>query len=256
MKFKKLILLFIVVIVLGGAVIFFLKTAYVVPVLTYHSIGRGDAESKLWVSPESFARQMEFLYKNKYNVVGLDKIVDYIEGKEKIPPKTVAITFDDGLYNNYQYAYPVLKKYGFPATIFVIIKMIGAGGYVGWQEILEMSNSGVIDIESHTRYHFWLPTEGTKMLRDDLAGSKEILEKKLGRPVKFIAYPIGAYDDRVKRETRAAGYRAAFGTNPGRSSSWRDIFAIKRVRISRTSDNLLVFWFETSGYYTWIKEYR
>jgi peptidoglycan/xylan/chitin deacetylase (PgdA/CDA1 family) len=168
----------------------------------------------------------------------------------------VAVTFDDGYMNNYTYAYPVLKRYGIPATIFVIIKKIGLEGYLGWKEIKEMSDSGIVTIGSHTVKHMWLPTMGTADVRRDLADSKRILQDAIGKPVDILCYPIGAHNERIKRLAREAGYKAAVATNPGRSSPADDIFAIKRLRISGTSDSLPVFWFETTGYYTLIKEWR
>lgn len=249
------VILFAVALILGSAVFVFLKTAYVVPVLMYHAIDQNDKVTKLSVRPESFARQMEFLHKNKYNVVTLDKIVSYLRNKEPMPPKTIAITFDDGFYNNYKYAYPVLKKYNIPAAIFVIVGNIGQPGYLGWKEIKEMSDSGIITIGSHTISHKWLPTTGTAQLRRELADSKSALEEKLGKKVDALCYPIGAHDERVERETNKAGYLCAVATNPGLGSSADDIYSIKRIKISRTSDNLIIFWLETSGYYTWVKEH-
>lgn len=234
----------------------FMKTAYVVPVLMYHSIDDKYMDTKLSVSPESFERQMAFLKKHRYNAVGLDKIVGYMQKEEKIPPRTVAVTFDDGLYNNYKYAYPALKKYGIPATIFVIVGKVGQPGYLGWKEIKEMSDSGLVTIGSHTISHLWLPAMGTKQLMHELKDSKEALEKELNKEVGTFCYPIGAHDDRVKGAAKQAGYACAVATNPGRFSPADDIYGIKRIKISRTSDNLLVFWFEASGYYTWFKEHR
>ena len=254
MKKKIFIAIVIVIALVGAPLAVFLKTAYVVPVIMYHSMDYNDKDTKLTVSPEAFARQMEFLYRHKYNVVGMDKIVSYLEKKEPIPPKTIAITFDDGLYDNYKYAYPVLKKYNLPATFFIIIKKIGEPGYVGWKEIKEMADSGVITIGSHTVMHFWLPAMGSKELKRELEDSRAILEKGIGRPVLTLCYPIGAHDERVEGAVKAAGYMCAVGTNPGRSAPNDDVFAVKRIKISRTSNNLFVFWFETSGYYTYFKE--
>lgn len=238
------------------AVIVFLKTAYVVPVLMYHAIDNNDKVTKLSVNPASFERQMKFLHDHKYNVVTLERVVKYLERKEPIPPKTVAITFDDGFYNNYQYAFPVLKKYDLPATIFVIVGSVGKPGYLGWKEIREMVDSGVIEIGSHTISHKWLPAMGTKQLKDELNNSKMRLEKETGKPISVLCYPIGAHNDRVERETAAAGYACAVATNPGPLAPIDNAYAIKRIKISRTSDNLIAFWLETSGYYTWIKEHR
>ena len=74
--------------------------------------------------------------------------------------------------------------------------------------------------------------------------------------IKFISYPIGAHDERVKSVVKEAGYTAGCATNPGPKRRWDDSYALKRIRISRTSNNMLVFWIETSGYYTFIKEMR
>jgi len=255
-KIYKIAILAIIIAVIFLSGAFFLKTAYVVPVMMYHSIDYKDKVMKLSVSPESFASQIEFLHTHRYNVVGLDKIALYLQKKEAVPSRTVAITFDDGYYNNYQYAYPILKKYNIPATIFVIVSKIGTEGYLGWKELKEMSDSGVITIGSHTMSHLWLSAMGTKQLAYELRASKEALEKGLGKKVDFLCYPIGAHDDRVERVAKAAGYTCAVATNPGPSAPDDDVYAVKRIKVSRTSDNLIAFWAETSGYYTWIKEHR
>ncbi len=256
MRKSSVIAVSIALVVIGSAAFVFMKTAYVVPVLMYHAIDHNDKATKLSVSPESFEKQMEFLHKNKYNVLTLDRLAAYIKNKKGIPLKTVAITFDDGFYNNYQSAYPVLKKYNIPATIFVIVGKIGQPGYVGWKEIKEMSDSGVVTIGSHTLSHKWLPEMGTRQLKSELSGSKAMLEERIGKPVNALCYPIGAHDQRVEREASLAGYTCAVATNPGRFSPIDDVYSIKRVKVSRTSDNLFVFWLETSGYYTWVKEHR
>lgn len=245
------------VVAIAGAVVasaVFLKTEYVIPVIMYHSIDRNDKITKLSVSPESFERQMAFLRAHRYNVVGLDAIVRYLEKKEPLPPKTIAVTFDDGYYNNYEHAFPVLKKYRIPATIFVIVDKIGQPGYLGWDQIREMAGSGVVTIGSHTNTHPFLTGLSTAALTEELKGSKDALELALGAPVDSVCYPMGACDDRVERLAREAGYRCAVATNPGPRKADDDPYAIKRIKISRTSDNLLVFWLETSGYYTWVKE--
>jgi peptidoglycan/xylan/chitin deacetylase (PgdA/CDA1 family) len=222
----------------------------------YHSIDQQYGQTKLSVSPESFRKQMEFLKRHRYNVVGLETLTGYIKENRPLPPRTVAITLDDGFYNSYEYAYPVLKEYGFPATIFMITDKIGKPGWLGWKELKEMSDSGLVTIGSHTVMHRWLPTLGSKDLARELKDSKRILEEGLSRKVNTLCYPLGAHDDRVKRAAKEAGYLCAVCTNSGKNSSWRDPYAIKRIKISRTSDNPAIFWFETSGYYTWVKEWK
>jgi len=255
MKKRLFIIAVVLAIAITGAVMC-LKALSVFPVVMYHAIDCNDKTTKLSVSPESFARQMEFLHKNNYNVVTLEEAIPYIQKKKKTPPKTLAITFDDGYRNNYICSYPVLKKYNIPATIFVIVKRVGKPGYLNWEEIREMSDSGLITIGSHTMSHLWLPDVKAEALQYELRESKRILEEKLGKSVKTLCYPIGAFDEKVEKAVKEAGYSCAVTTNPGRGTPADDIYAIKRIKISRTSDNMFVFWVETSGIYTWIKEHR
>lgn len=233
----------------------FMTLAYVPPILMYHSIDENEELTKLSLCPLGFAKQMEFLYANKYNVVSLEDMARRIKEKKKIPFKTVTITFDDGYENNYLCAYPVLKKYNFPATIFIITNNVGKKGYLTWDEIREMRKNN-ITIGSHTQSHAWLPDLDADTLKEEVFGSKKILEEKTGHKIGVISYPIGAYDERVKAVVKDAGYLAACATNPGPGKRWDDVYALKRVRISRTSKNLLVFFIESSGYYTFVKETR
>ncbi len=101
--------------------------------------------------------------------------------------------------------------------------------------------------------HSWLPSTGTKAMKVELGGSKTVLENNLGKPADLFCYPLGVYNDRVKRHVKEAGYTCAVTSNLGRSEPGGDVYSIRRIKISRTSDNLFVFWFETTGYYTWLK---
>jgi peptidoglycan/xylan/chitin deacetylase (PgdA/CDA1 family) len=251
---RKRIIIAILVIcaVIAGAAIF-TENAYFLPILMYHSVDINNKMTELSISPGSFERQMEFLHKNNYNVISLSEAVDYIKNRRRPPSRTVAITLDDGYYNNYQYAYPVLKRYGIKATLFIIIDKIGQSGWVGWKELKEMSDSGVITIGSHTKTHPWLTSLSAEGIKNEFDVSRMILEEKLGKKIDLLCYPMGEYDRRSQDIASRSGYICAVGTNPGRSSSVRDIYAIGRVKISRSSDNLLVFWFETTGYYKYFK---
>jgi len=252
---KKIVIISIVIVVLIAAGCFFLSTRYVPPILMYHSVDMFKDITKLSVSPETFSRQMAFLYRHKYNVISFEEMVKLIKNKERIPPKTVTITFDDGYINNYTEAYPILKKYNFPATIFMITSMIGKPAYLSWEHLKELKENGIA-IESHTISHRWMPDLSDADLKKEVYESKKILEKGLKKKVNFISYPVGAYDKRVQSCVKQAGYKGACGTNPGPTKKWDDIYALKRLRISRTSKSMLVFTIETSGYYTFIKEVR
>jgi len=253
----KKIALFVVIVFAAVIVLVRVVAAlvFVPPILMYHSLDEYAETSKLSVSPESFAKQMEYLFKHKYNVISLGEMVEMIKSGTRVPHKTVAITFDDGYRNNYLIGYPILRHYNFPATLFVITDFVGLDGYVTWEDLSQMSG-GVITIGSHTKSTPALKKIRGERLEDEVSGSKKLLEQKLGVAIDYMSYPLGSFDDVVKNEVKKAGYLAAVATNPGMSKRADDVYALKRLRISRTSNNLLVFWLEISGYYTWIKEIR
>ena len=239
----------------------FLNSVYVPAILMYHSVGDPNTATldgygdKLNVTPVVFEKQMRFFKEHNYNVISLKEMVERIRAKKRIPHKTVTITFDDGLKNNFTNAYPVLKKYGFPATIFVAVDFIGGKNFLTWEQIREMQVNG-ISIGSHTMSHRWLPILDEKELKKELLESKAIIERVTGKKVYMLSYPLGRYNERTKAAAKAAGYIGAVATNPGPTKSSDDIYALKRVRISMSSASMLVFRIETSGYYTFIKEVR
>lgn len=236
------------------------QSSAVVPVFMYHSFGPGPDSryETLSVDPKIFEIQMKTLKDNNYNFIGPEKTVAYMTGREKMPPRTVAITADDGYMNFYTVAYPIFKKYKIPAAIFVTTGKIGQKGYLGWNELREMSDSGLITIGSHTRTHPWLPAVSVyeDKLRDELAGSREALEKGLGRPVEYICYPNGGFNDIVRDAAREYGYKGAFTTNPSGRGRLGDIYAIRRIKMSSSTDDTLRILGKATRYYAWFKERR
>ncbi len=254
---KKLLLSLAIIVFISAIVSAFvyLPSKYVFPTLMYHSIDEGWRTEKTSVSPESFENQMSFLHRKKYKVLSLEEVVLSFKNKQKLPGKAVSITFDDGYMNNYSIAYPVLRRYGFEAAIFVIVNNVGKPGYMNWDQLKRMADDG-INIGSHTLTHPDLRKLSDQDLKKELVESKRILEENLKRKVDFFAYPGGSLDERVKNAVIEAGYKGACATNPPRHYGSDDPYAVKRVRISRTSNNLLVFRMESSGFYTFIKETR
>ena len=261
-KNKKLL---ISIVVIAAAFFFFagklfLDAVYVPVIIMYHSVGKEGRTldgygAKLNVSPAAFAKQMKFLHDHSYNVVPLAEFIKRIKTDENIPPMTITITFDDGLKNNFLHAYPILKKYNFPATIFIATDFVGKEKFLSWDDIRTMQENN-ISIGSHTVSHRWLPALDERSIHRELYNSKKLLEEMTGREIKTLSYPLGAYNEKVKKIAKETGYIGAVATNPGPTKPKDDIFALKRIRISMTSDNLLVFLIETSGYYTFIKEVR
>ncbi len=259
-KRKALISLFSVVILLSSFLVSFIQGKYVVPIVMYHSVDpNAKPENRLAVTLKTFERQMHFLKNRNYNVLPLESVATLIKERKKIPPKTIAITFDDGYKDNYIYAFSVLKKYDFPATIFLIVNEIGRqeNDRLNWKEIKEMQDSGLVTFGSHTLSHPLLTDiKSEDDLKKDIFSSKKILEEKLGRKVNAFSYPGGRFNDKIKQLVITAGYKLAVATNPGKKFADDDIFALKRLRISENCNNLFVFWVETSGYYNFMREHR
>jgi peptidoglycan/xylan/chitin deacetylase (PgdA/CDA1 family) len=214
---------------------------------------------RLIVSPQAFERQMLFLKEHHYNVAPLETLASLIRDKKKIPPKTIAITFDDGNRDNYTNAFPILKKYGLPATMFIIVNEVGRpqGDRLSWDEIKLMQGSGIITFGSHTLGpEPLINIKSEEDLKKQIFDSKKILEEKLGRKMNAFSYPEGRFNDHIRQLVINAGYKLAVAANPGKKFPNDDIFALKRLRISSSSDNLFIFWIETSGFYNFIRERR
>lgn len=266
---KKIILILISCVIIGiGIFWLYLDRHYVAPVLMYHSVNpvANPSIKSLIVSPQTFQRQMRFLRDHRYNVIALETLGALIKTKSKIPRKTVAVTFDDGYKDNYTYAFPVLKKYAIPATVFIIINEVGRSltkelkpgdARLSWQEIREMQSSGLVDFGSHTFGAEPLVDKKSDVaLREQIVDSRAALEQRLGRAVSIFSYPGGLFNDKIKKMVMDAGYSYAVATTPGRRYPHDDPFIIKRVRVSEKAANLFAFWWDVSGYYLFFKEKR
>lgn len=245
-KIFKIFIISFIVIIIAGAVFFatFLKNTYSTPILMYHSVDTRPIYDKLNITPKDFDRQMAFLKRHHYNVILLESLINLMKENKKMPLRTVIITFDDGYKNNFVYAYPILKEFRFPATIFIIVKRVGDYGILSWSDIIKMNQDG-IDIGSHTMSHPDLATLPEDKIKYELTESKSILEEKLGKKVKFLSYPLGSFNKMVREIAAKAGYSGAVANKRG---SYSDTYILQRVKISG-SDNLFTFWAKVSGYY-------
>lgn len=235
-------------------------------ILMYHSVGENlEKESILNVSEEAFEDQMSLLKKGGYHVVSLMDLVQMIECGKRVPFKTVVITFDDGYENNYAKAYPILRKYHFPAIIFMITGNIGqekemAGGhryrFLSKEMLRTLSNDGLMSIGAHTVTHPYLPdVSDPDLLEKEISGSKEELENIIKKPVEAFAYPVGGYNEAVLRCIKKAGFKVALTTLPLKKNRDRfDLFTLKRIKMTEKARKPFVFFIETSGYYIRMKE--
>lgn len=228
---------------------------YVVPIITYHNVSPEYPEGALNnVRPESFDRQMKFLKDNQYNVIAFDEYVQGIKSGKVFSRNSVIIHFDDGFEDNYLHAFPILKSYQFPASIFLISDSVGLDHFLKWDQIKVMDKEG-IDFGAHTRRHVYLPQASIDVAVDEIRGSKRIIEEHLGHAVKYLVYPSGGFNDGVKKIVIEAGYQAASTTNRGRDPLNKDLFELNRIRI-KNADNSFTMWAKLSGYYNLFRKSR
>lgn len=216
-----------------------------IPVLMYHKVNpdRKTGGLGLRVLPKDFDWQMDYLYKHGFHTVSLEDVIDYWHHKKPLPPNPIVITFDDGYQDNYTYAFPILKKYHFTATIFVVVNSIGKTNFfdadrkvqpvnkmLSLKQIKELNAYG-ITIGAHTMNHPHLAKISLDQAREEIINSKKALEKILGKPVLVFSYPYGSYDKNVEKIVKEAGYKAAVTTRQGINFPDSDHYALKRIRI-------------------------
>lgn len=242
------LIIFVFLVIIIGGFLLWLPGHYVVPIIMYHQVTYTDRPQTNWVSPENFEWQMAYLKDHGYNVIRLHELVEAIEEGRSLPRKTAVITFDDGYENNYTQAFKILKKYHFPAIIFVPSDRVNTEHYLTWEQIKEMIAAG-IDIGSHTRTEAYLPDLMVERQRNEIQASKDILEQNLGITVEYFAYPIGGFSDGIKEIVKNAGYKAACTTNRGYDRFNKDLYELNRIRFSDKDIRKDYLWIKLSGYY-------
>ncbi|MDD2689908.1 MAG: polysaccharide deacetylase family protein [Candidatus Omnitrophica bacterium] len=251
--FKILLISFFSLISLVAIVFFtFIFPRRTTPILMYHSLSESEEKDEvISLKLNVFARQMEYLSKHNYKIVSLEKLVEKMKEGEKIPDNWVVITFDDGERNFYELAYPIIRKYRFPVTLFVILDTLEDNErYLTWQMLDKLKEDDLVGIGSHSISHQPLTLLLPKQAGEELLDSKLILEERLKRKAAFFSYPFGATNNLLKEMTKEAGYEAAAGSAYQRGEfDDKDIFCLKRVFVSKLSSRPLVFKFMLSGYY-------
>jgi peptidoglycan/xylan/chitin deacetylase (PgdA/CDA1 family) len=185
-----------------------------IPILVYHHIRRSPAvgsrvERRLTVTADIFDQQMRYLQENGYHVISFATLVDYLKDASELPDKPVIISLDDGWEDQFEYALPLLKKYHYSATFFVITNSVGSPGFLSWSQLRRMRAEGM-EIGSHSRSHPHLDKiDNPTLLWDQISTSKQILENELGAAVDEFAYPYGSYNADTASVVRSAGYKAA-----------------------------------------------
>ena len=224
-----------------------------VAVLIYHEVVTDNrAEDQTTISLAHFTEQMELLADEGFVTVSVDELVRFMKSEIALPPNAVAIAFEDGWRSGLN-ATPILDKHGFKASFWIITGNGIGGDYLGWSDIEKLASNPRFGIYSHTVSHPWDPRnnlvtwvqgpnkeDGRRDALHELSESKRVLEQRLGKPVPYLAWPSGWFDDTLIGLAQQAGYTALLTTEPGVNRRGDDVLRIRRTFVDGSCD-LLTF---------------
>ena len=228
-----------------------------IPVLMYHHISTDDPQGNASITaPDKFKAEMQLIKDQGYTTIFFKDYIEYSEKSAKLPEKPILITFDDGYYSNYKYAYPLLKEMGMKATISLVGWSVGREydkdgkkkiyKHFTWEQAKEMYDSGVIDIQHHS-YDLHSTANGIsgvskrptetqaeyeKRFREDTVKMKNLIESKVGCEVYVYTYPYGIYNDTTERILKDLGFKVTMTTDQGLSDFSTGLFKVKRFEMS------------------------
>jgi len=213
-----------------------------VPILMYHRIddvppGADAYRRDLSVTPENFREQLLWLKQQGYQSITLNDLALYLTVGKPLPPQPIILTFDDGYADAYTHAFPLLKRFGFAGTFFVVTSQIDAQNpdFLSWDQIKEMHEAGM-SFEPHSYDHPDLRNRGFQYLVFQILGPKQAIEARTGETCRFFAYPSGRWDDFVVDVLKSANYWGAVFTEQGATHTSDDLFHLNRVRVQGGDD--------------------
>lgn len=214
-----------------------------VPILMYHQVSGREQDLALQpgltVKTDTFRRQLLVLRALGYQAIRPEDIFLASWGKRHKPKRAAVFTFDDGYAGVYENAFPLLKQFGYAATLFLIAEDYGKSGDSEFKRAFPVLTAGQIremiafgfQVGSHTVSHPRLPELLQSDAQAEIQDSKTILEDTFGVPVTSFSYPYGKYDPRVMELVKSAGYSNAVSTRFGRTHQQQDSLALKRISV-------------------------
>jgi peptidoglycan/xylan/chitin deacetylase (PgdA/CDA1 family) len=231
-----------------------------IPVLQYRAIGAAqDAKDfKHFISRQSFTTQMAFLKFLDFRILSMAEYEKILSGEKKSRGREILLTFDSGDISFEQEAWPILRRYNFPVTLFLVSESMRreSNNSMAPEAIDELVKSGLVTLGSNGRTHASLPALNEVQLGNEVKGSKEDLEEFFDVPVEYFAYPNGDLNAESIAAVKKAGYRLAFTTSHHKLNGLTETpFSLTRMNISLSSDNPIVFWVKITGIYQVHKHY-
>jgi peptidoglycan/xylan/chitin deacetylase (PgdA/CDA1 family) len=211
-----------------------------VPVLVYHRFAAGnESRDPMEVPQASFRAQMALLRDEGYQVIPLRDLGEFLAGRRALPRKSVVITIDDGFRSAYTIGFPVLREFGFPATLFVYTDLIKGELGLDWAALREMAATGLVEVACHSKTHanLSLRREGETepeyraRLGEEVRGPTRLLRKRLGVPSEAFSFPYGDANDDVITALKAEGYELALTVTRGGNAAFADPYRLRRTMI-------------------------
>jgi peptidoglycan/xylan/chitin deacetylase (PgdA/CDA1 family) len=218
--------------------------ATIAPILVFHSVrpyiqSDTTAVRRYIATPETLEQELAYLRDSGYVSVTFDDLVDHITKNSPLPPRPVIISFDDDWESQYTYAFPLLEKYGFTATFYIWVAVVGREHHMTWDEIRTLSKAGM-QIGCHTITHPYLTrVKNDESLRREILGARRFIEDRVGVPVTTFAYPFGQYNERVAAIVKEAGFTSARSTWPGVLHSREGLFSLTGLLRTESARNLV-----------------
>ncbi len=227
-----------------------------VPIIMYHNILKSNSRSsKFIVTENQFEEDLKYLKEKGYNTVVMEDLVAYVYDNKPLPEKPIVLSFDDGYYNNYVYAYPLLKEYGYRGVLSVIgyyTDLYTENGeknenysHVTWDDIKEMSTSGVIELQNHS-YNLHSTDKGRngskkkrgesqeeykKILTEDLKKLQTNFEEKMNQTPSTYTYPFGSVSEASYDIIKEMGFKCSLSCESGINNVSKDencLYMMKR----------------------------
>ncbi|AFS79569.1 polysaccharide deacetylase [Gottschalkia acidurici 9a] len=229
----------------------------IIPILMYHHVVNDESKNNLiTITDKRFKEDMDYIKENGYTSISFKELIDYKEGRRKLPDRPIIITFDDGYYNNYKYAYPILKEKNMKATIFVVGSRLGIANYnndprysyFSWGEGKEMYESGLVEIQPHTyNLHYYkessdhgegaLPKSGeTKeqhhdRFSKDTENIVKAIKENIGCDSYVFAYPYGKYNDTNEEVLKDMNFKVTLTTKSKYADITDELYHLKRINV-------------------------
>ena len=204
-----------------------------IPVLMYHKIG-DDKDNDAVIREDLFREQMKFLKDNGYNPLTMDQLYDYVVNGAAVPEKPVVLTFDDGYADTYSIVYPIMKEYGFAATVFINPGDVGTR--LTWDQIREMHKNG-ITISNHGFQHIEMGQLSEAKQIENITKAQEALAKEVGiKDNPWFCYPYGDKNEFTDAATKKAGIKMSMAMKSGWAHTGDNPYNILRVWIGNAVD--------------------